>query len=167
MTTFWRIDGGGSGGCDGWDVELATVGSRPMDYYSAHVWNRRITAAKAVRCFLSLWRLRWWCTCVSSDHRCDEQARRTGRQRSTLPLSIATAKKKKKKNPTILQAFFWNCFPRGEPGGGVFFGGGSIIFGLAFVMRVKKMKIRYSESSSSLAMWPSFGFRPVLLLDAF
>jgi hypothetical protein len=49
------------------------------------------------------------------------------------------------------------------------FGGGSIIFGLAFVMRVKKMKIRYSESSSSLsAMWPSFGFRPVLLLlDAF
>jgi hypothetical protein len=38
---------------------------------------------------------------------------------------------------------------------------------LAFVMRVKKMKIRYSESSSLSAMWPSFGFRPVLLLDAF
>jgi phosphoribulokinase len=48
-----------------------------------------------------------------------------------------------------------------------FFGGGSIIFSLAFVMRVKKMKIRYSESSSLSAMWPSFGFRPVLLLDAF
>jgi hypothetical protein len=41
-------------------------------------------------------------TTVATNKR-EEQA---GRQRSTLPLSIATAKqRKKKKNPTILQAF--------------------------------------------------------------
>ncbi len=93
-----------------------------MDYYSAHVWNRRITAAKDVRCFGGCGdAIRAFLLTTVATNKREEQARRDLRFRFPSPQQRRRRRRRRRRIRQFCMRFLWNCFPHGEPGGGVFF----------------------------------------------